>query len=229
MLKLKEDDFVVVKGIVGSDSVKNETLAKVKGFTSSHIKDRKYLLVSTKSYNKFVDSKSVEDKYVLRIATKEDISKGESHKYGYIDESDAKEIVEKIMKEDTSVVADIKLSIMEKLDVEYKLKVIDEAKEVKSGYMRTNYGNEYNIKSVVEPAQKLASDIGLSDSRLVAGKILDMCKYSKIKLTDLISAVNDGSISGKVVKTAVTNKNLRIPTKSTQDIIDILKRGSDEK
>jgi len=40
-----------------------------------------------------------------------------------------KEIVEKIMKEDTSVVADIKLSIMEKLDVEYKLKVIDEAKE----------------------------------------------------------------------------------------------------
>ena len=40
-----------------------------------------------------------------------------------------KETVKKIMNEDTSAIADIKLSIMEKLNVEYKLKEIDEAKE----------------------------------------------------------------------------------------------------
>lgn len=38
-----------------------------------------------------------------------------------------KETVKKIMNEDTSAIADIKLSIMEKLNVEYKLKEIDEA------------------------------------------------------------------------------------------------------
>jgi hypothetical protein len=69
-----------------------------------------------------------------------------------------KETVKKIMNEDTSAIADIKLSIMEKLNVEYKLKEIDEAKEDSMEYkecfgkMLKKYG--VNSPEDLEPEEK---------------------------------------------------------------------------
>ena len=83
--------------------------------------------------------------------------------------------------------------------------------------MRTNNGNEYPLPKV-KKVEKFADSIDMSDSRLVAGIILDWCKINKVKVETLIDKVKAGEIDKKLAKRVFMNKNIRAKTKGTEEL-----------
>ena len=87
--------------------------------------------------------------------------------------------------------------------------------------MRTKYGGEYPIAKV-KKVEKFADSIDMSDSRLVAGMILDWCRINKVKIDNLIKKVGAGEIDKKLVKRVVQNKNPRTKTKGSEELIGLM-------
>jgi hypothetical protein len=88
--------------------------------------------------------------------------------------------------------------------------------------MRTNAGFEFAI-SKVEKVQKFADKIDMSDSRVVAGIILDWCKLNKVKFEVLAKKVEDGEIDKKLAKRVFQMKNIRSKTKGSEELLGLLK------
>lgn len=90
-----------------------------------------------------------------------------------------------------------------------------------SSKMRTKNGFEYPIAKV-KKVQKFADTIDMSDSRVIAGDILDWCKLNKVKIDVLMKKVQDGGIEKSVAKAAFMGSNMRKLTPSGQKLLDVI-------
>lgn len=93
---------------------------------------------------------------------------------------------------------------------------------IESEKMRTKNGFDYPIAKV-KKAQKLADSIDMSDSRIIAGMILDWCSLNKVKIDDVITKVNAGEIDKALAKKAFNTKNLRKLTPAGKELLGKLK------
>lgn len=112
-----------------------------------------------------------------------------------------KETVKKIMNEDTSAIADIKLSIMEKLDIEYKLKEIDEAKEEKSEMV---HKDEIMVGDtiMIDGKQRTVNKKDINKDELLGKTIFgDSFKSGKTKIERVLyKKYKDGKLVGWVAQ-----------------------------
>lgn len=92
--------------------------------------------------------------------------------------------------------------------------------------MRTKNGFEYAI-SAVKKVQKFADSIGMSDSRVIAGSIMDWAKLNKVKVADIIKKVSAGEIDKALAKKVFIATDMRKLTPSGKELLDALKGKSD--
>ena len=93
---------------------------------------------------------------------------------------------------------------------------------VEGSKMRTKNGFEYPIPKV-KKVQKFADTIDLSDSRLMAGDILDWHKLNKVKVEDTIKKVASGEIDKSLAKSVFMGTNMRKLTPKGKELLSKLK------
>lgn len=86
-----------------------------------------------------------------------------------------------------------------------------------SNKMRTKNGFEHTI-TIVKKVQKYADSIGLTDSRLMAGNILDWCKLNKVKIGDVIKKSANDEETLSLAKKVFVGGDMRKNTPSSTQL-----------
>jgi hypothetical protein len=87
MKKLIIGDFVIVNGILGANTTnKKDVVVKVTGINQDGTNlSKKIFIVKSKAWGRFITPTSVQEQYVRRVATKEEIVNSDD--YGYLQEN----------------------------------------------------------------------------------------------------------------------------------------------
>ena len=94
--------------------------------------------------------------------------------------------------------------------------------------MRTNLGGVYSITKV-KIAQKIADSIDMSNSRIIAGIILDWCKANKVKVELLKRYIDNGTLDKKVTKRVFMAKNPQKLSDSGKKVLSVINNINESK
>lgn len=97
----------------------------------------------------------------------------------------------------------------------------ESATEVGKNKMRTKHGFEHPIP-LVKKAQEFSELLDMSDSRMVAGEILDWCAINKVKLADVISKAKEDEVVLKLARKVFMGKDMSKDTPASKELKTLL-------